>query len=78
MTWIKTIRPEDSHPSLLELLQKTRRRWHPPDKRDASASRRRREHRRVAHPDPEAMHHAFAGLACCCSPGLPLNAASTR
>ena len=29
MTWIKTIRPEDADPSLLELLQKTRAMYPP-------------------------------------------------
>ncbi len=35
MTWIKTIRPEDADPQLLDLLQKTRA-MYPPDTRRRS------------------------------------------
>ena len=71
MTWIKTIRPEDADPSLLELLQKTRAMYPPeyampaPHVGDESIVS---YHTLI----PKAMHHAFALLAELMRPELPL------
>jgi hypothetical protein len=71
MTWIKTIRPEDADPSLLELLQKTRA-MYPPEYATPVTSVAGESIVASHTLIPQAMHHAFALLAVLMQPGLPL------
>ena len=71
MTWIKTIRPEDADPPLLDLLLKTRA-MYPPEYATPVTSVAG-ESVIVSHTlIPKAMHHAFALLAELMRPELPL------
>ena len=71
MTWIKTIRPEDADPQLLDLLQKTRAMY--PPEYATPVAHTGGESIVVSHTlIPQAMHHAFALLAVLMQPGLPL------
>jgi hypothetical protein len=72
MTWIKTIRPEEADPSLLDLLTKTRA-MYPPEYATPVMSIEQGESIVLSHTlIPEAMHHAFALLAVLMRPELPL------
>jgi len=72
MTWIKTIRPEEADPSLLDLLTKTRA-MYPPEYEVPVTSIAAGESVVLSHTlIPQAMHHAFALLAVLMRPELPL------